>query len=64
MQQRDKELSGMLEKRTDDVEGDIHCHGFAWDRAKIDAIARYRGNNLFYVSMYDHLYSRGECIGI
>lgn len=40
-------------------EGDTHCHGFAWDEAEEDAIARYRGNNLFYVSMYDHLYSRG-----
>ena len=43
-------------------EGDTHCHGFAWDAAEEDAIARYKGNNLFYVSMYDHLYTRGMCI--
>ena len=41
-------------------EGDTHCHGFAWDAAEQDAIARYKGNNLFYVSMYDHLYTRGK----
>jgi len=40
-------------------EGDTHCHGFAWDEIGEDAIAKYKGNNLFYVSMYDHLYTRG-----
>jgi len=41
-----------------DVEGDVHCHGFAWgnDGGLDDT---YKGNNLFYVSMYDHLYQRG-----
>lgn len=40
-------------------EGAIHCHGFAWANDEYDTISRYKGNNLFYVSMYDHLYQRG-----
>ena len=40
-------------------EGAIHCHGFALDNIKYDASARYRANNLFYVSMYNHMYVRG-----
>lgn len=40
-------------------EGDTHCHGFAWGEDKTAHDHRYRGNNLFYVSMYDHLYTRG-----
>lgn len=42
----------------DDTEGDIHCHGLAWGNdAGLDDV--YKGNNLFYVAMYDHLYQRG-----
>jgi hypothetical protein len=40
-------------------EGFIHCHGLAWSNSSNDMESRYKGNNLFYVSMYDHLYSRG-----
>jgi len=40
-------------------EGAIHCHGLAWSNDVNDATARYKGNNLFYVSMYDHMYVRG-----
>ncbi|KAL7464556.1 hypothetical protein ACHAXS_004891, partial [Conticribra weissflogii] len=40
-------------------EGAIHCHGFAWSDDDYDPISRYKGNNLFYVSMYDHMYVRG-----
>lgn len=42
----------------DHTEGDVHCQGFAWgnDEGLDDT---YKGNNLFYVSMYDHLYMRG-----
>jgi hypothetical protein len=42
----------------DGVEGGLHCHGLAWgDNSGVeDAL---KGNNLFYVSMYDHLYTRG-----
>jgi len=40
-------------------EGAIHCHGLAWSNDPNDASSRYKGNNLFYVSMLDHLYNRG-----
>jgi hypothetical protein len=46
----------------DDVEQDLHCHGFAWahdDLAFGDINSKARWNNLFFVSMYDHLYQRG-----
>lgn len=43
----------------DDTEGDVHCHGFAWGNDDTAADARYKGNNLFYVSLYDHFYQRG-----
>ena len=40
-------------------EGPIHCHGFAWANDESDTITRYKANNLFYVSMYDHMHQRG-----
>jgi len=40
-------------------EGAIHCHGFAWSNDANDMTARYKANNLFFVSMYDHMYQRG-----
>jgi len=46
----------------DETENDLHCHGFAWaqdDLAPGDTNARARWNNLFFVSLYDHLYQRG-----
>ena len=42
-----------------DSEGDAHCHGFAWSNKEDSTSYRYRGNTLFYVSMYDHLSQRG-----
>lgn len=42
-----------------DTEGPTHCHGFAWGLDEYEADSRYKANNLFYVSMYDHLYQRG-----
>mmetsp|Transcript_26364 Transcript_26364/g.60270 ORF Transcript_26364/g.60270 Transcript_26364/m.60270 type:complete len:230 (+) Transcript_26364:659-1348(+) len=42
-----------------DGEGSIHCHGLAWGDDDYDIESRYKGNNIFYVSMYDHLYTRG-----
>lgn len=46
----------------DKIEDDLHCHGISWgddtDSGK-DINAKARWNNLFYVSMYDHLYQRG-----
>ena len=41
-------------------EGAIHCHGFAWSTTdEYDFTSRYKANNLFYVSMYDHMHQRG-----
>jgi len=40
-------------------EGPIHCHGFAWGNDEMDVLARYKANNLFFVSMYDHMSQRG-----
>jgi len=40
-------------------EGDVHCHGLAWDMDDSANAARFRGNNLFFVSLYDHMYTRG-----
>ena len=48
-----------LEGDNDDGEGATHCHGFAFSNNQNDAETRYMGNNLFYISMYDHLYKRG-----
>ena len=42
-----------------DKEGPVHCHGLAWGKDEIEADFRYRANNLFYVSMSDHLHDRG-----
>ena len=42
-----------------DGEGAIHCHGFAWSNDVNDRTSRYKANNLFFVSMYDHMYQRG-----
>merc|ERR1711933_534921 len=42
-----------------DEEGPIHCHGLAWGMDENEPDFRYRGNNLFYVSMSDHLHDRG-----
>mmetsp|Transcript_19857 Transcript_19857/g.30242 ORF Transcript_19857/g.30242 Transcript_19857/m.30242 type:complete len:385 (+) Transcript_19857:126-1280(+) len=43
----------------DEEEGDTHCHGMVWSDDIYEDQARYAGNNLFYISMYDHLYTRG-----
>lgn len=40
-------------------EGPTHCHGIAWATDPTDNSAKYKGNNLFYFSMYDHLTQRG-----
>lgn len=45
------------EKRN--AEGPIHCHGVGWADDVLDPSGVYKGNNLFYVSMYDHMYKRG-----
>jgi len=42
-----------------ETEGTIHCHGVAWGSDINGFEARLKYNNLFYVSMYDHMYKRG-----
>merc|ERR1719190_85547 len=41
------------------TEGPIHCHGLAWGEDETEADFRFRANNLFFVSMSDHLHDRG-----
>lgn len=36
-----------------------HCHGIAWAEDPTDPSARFKGNNLFFVSLYDHFTQRG-----
>ena len=43
----------------DESEGDVHCHGFAWSNNANEPSALFKGANLFFVSMYDHLGIRG-----
>jgi hypothetical protein len=43
----------------DNTEDDLHCHGIAWAQQGGDYSAKAKWNNLFYVSLYDHLYQRG-----
>lgn len=46
----------------DVTEGDLHCHGLAWAQTELtsdDINAKAKHNNLFFVSLYDHLYQRG-----
>jgi hypothetical protein len=40
-------------------EGATHCHGFAWTENAMDTNALFKGNTLFHVSLFDHLYTRG-----
>jgi len=44
---------------SDNAEGPIHCHGLAWSDNDGDSSFLFRGNNLFYISMYDHKHQRG-----
>ncbi len=40
-------------------ESKIHCHGLAWRDDDNSFEAQLRFNNFFYVSLYDHMYTRG-----
>jgi hypothetical protein len=40
-------------------EGETHCHGFAWTEDDIDTSNIFKGNNLFHISAFDHLVTRG-----
>jgi len=46
----------------DVTEKDLHCHGISWsgdDESGEDINSMARWNSLFYVSLYDHMYTRG-----
>merc|ERR1711862_945139 len=43
----------------DAPEKQIHCHGLAWGSDSNDFTQHLKYNNFFYVSLYDHMYSRG-----
>jgi len=43
----------------DGEEGPVHCHGLAWGQDEMEPDFRYRANNLFFVSMSDHMHDRG-----
>jgi hypothetical protein len=47
------------DNNSENAEGPVHCHGFAWANDPYDFTSRYKGNNLFFVSMYDHMNQRG-----
>jgi len=50
---------GDLKTGKEDIEGPIHCHGLVWGDDELQADNVYKGNLLFYVSMYDHMTQRG-----
>jgi len=43
----------------DSPENEIHCHGLAWGEDPNDLTSMLAFNNFFYVSLYDHMYTRG-----
>lgn len=52
-------IYGDVKRNRENIEGPVHCHGFAWADDETDNISAFKGNNLFYVSMYDHMHQRG-----
>jgi len=52
-------IFGDVKRNRENIEGPVHCHGFAWADDETDNISAFKGNNLFYVSMYDHMHQRG-----
>lgn len=52
-------MSIFVDNNKENIEGSVHCHGFAWAQDDTDVSAIYKGNNLFFVSLYDHMYQRG-----
>ena len=52
-------IYGDVRRNQENIEGPVHCHGFAWAEDETDNISAFKGNNLFYVSMYDHMHQRG-----
>lgn len=52
-------IFGDLQTGKENIEGSVHCHGFAWGEDPLHIDNVFKGNLLFYVSMYDHLTQRG-----
>merc|ERR1712037_333350 len=48
-----------ISKCKENIEGPIHCHGLVWGDDPLQGDNVYKGNLLFYVSMYDHMTQRG-----
>jgi len=48
---------GIFPYPTQETEGPMHCHGYSWSDGDFSETTQH--NNLFFVSMYDHLYKRG-----
>ena len=48
-------IFGDLVKNKENIEGSVHCHGFAWPEDELHQDSVLKGNLLFYVSMYDHM---------
>lgn len=52
-------IFGDLKTNKENIEGPVHCHGFAWSDDPLHTDSVFKGNLLFYVSMYDHMTQRG-----
>lgn len=52
-------IFGDLKTGSENIEGPVHCHGLVWGDDPLQADNVYKGNLLFYVSMYDHMTQRG-----
>mmetsp|Transcript_30342 Transcript_30342/g.63404 ORF Transcript_30342/g.63404 Transcript_30342/m.63404 type:complete len:408 (-) Transcript_30342:265-1488(-) len=52
-------IFGDLQTGKENIEGSVHCHGFTWGDDPLSQDNVYKGNLLFYVSMYDHMTQRG-----
>jgi len=52
-------IFGDLVNNKENIEGSVHCHGFAWPEDELHQDSVLKGNLLFYVSMYDHMTQRG-----
>jgi len=52
-------IFGDVQTNKENIEGSVHCHGFAWGEDPLHTDNVYKGNLLQYVSQYDHLTQRG-----
>ena len=56
------EGTGLFGTDKENIEGPVNCHGCAWGDSRLSADHVYRGDLLFYVSMYGHLTQQGICV--